>query len=388
MSDPVRKAIVVGGGIGGLATAAALRQVGIDVVVCERAEDVTHAQRGGGIHIWHNGMRALQALGLADAVERVGARVEQTQFRSWRDAPLVQWEVGPFGRTIGAPTIGVSREDLHPVLLAAQPPGTLRLGSVCTGYSCDATGVTVRFADGGEERGDLLIGADGIHSAVRSQLQGGSPPRHAGYAIWQAVVDFDIAHELVPMGDFHLYWGPGSRFAYYHVGGERLYWFGLVNGRTADADPRPRRAAALDAFAGWPGPIEAMIDATDEAAITRRDIYDRPPNRRWGEGAVTLLGDAAHAMTFNVSQGACQTLEDAVVLMRCLEGGAEIEPALRAYEGLRVRRTAGIQRRAWRIGSVGRWERAAACRVRDAVMGFAFPRFVIKAHERDMVHEL
>ncbi len=382
------KAIVAGGGIGGLATAVALRRVGIDVAVHERTPDVVRAQRGGGIHIWHNGMRALQELGLGEAVDRVGARVEHTQFRSWRDDPLVHWEVGPFGRSIGAATVGVTREDLHPVLLDALPPGTVRLGSACTGYSADETGVTVQLSDGGEARADLLIGADGIHSAVRSQLQGESAPRHAGYAIWQAVVDFDRAHELVPMGDFHLYWGPGSRFAYYHVGGERLYWFGLVNAEPGDPDPRPRRQAALDAFAGWPGPIEAMIAATDEDAITWRDIYDRPPDRRWGEGRVTLVGDAAHAMTFNVSQGACQTLEDAVTLMRCLERGADVETALRAYERKRARRTAGIQKRAWRIGAAGRWERALACRARDAVMRVAFPLFIIKAHERDMVHEL
>jgi 2-polyprenyl-6-methoxyphenol hydroxylase-like FAD-dependent oxidoreductase len=382
------RAIVAGGGIGGLATAVALRGAGIDVAVHERTADVVRAQRGGGIHIWHNGMRALQELGLGEALERVGARVEHTQFRSWRDDPLVHWEVGPFGRSIGAPTIGVTREDLHPVLLDALPPGTVRLGSSCIGYSTDETGVTVQLSDGGEARADLLIGADGIHSAVRSQLQGDSPPRHAGYAIWQAVVDFDRAHELVPMGDFHLYWGPGSRFAYYHVGGERLYWFGLVNAEPGDPDPSPRRQAALEAFAGWPGPIEAMIAATDEDAITWRDIYDRPPDRRWGEGRVTLVGDAAHAMTFNVSQGACQTLEDAVTLMRCLERGADVETALRAYERKRARRTAGIQKRAWRIGAAGRWERALACRARDAVMRVAFPLFIIKAHERDMVHEL
>jgi 2-polyprenyl-6-methoxyphenol hydroxylase-like FAD-dependent oxidoreductase len=256
------------------------------------------------------------------------------------------------------------------------------------GFTQDATGVTARFTDGREERGDVLVGADGIKSVIRAQLAGKSNPRFAGYAVWQAILPSDVSQRLAdgaPVGIFRVLWGRGSRFSYYHVGGERLYWFCVLNAAEGGRDVD--KGALLARFRGWMKPTEAIIDATDQATINRADHYDRQPMQQWGEGRVTLLGDAAHAMTFNVGQGACQAIEDGVVLAKCLGQHSDVSAALRAYEARRMGRTAAMQKRAWQLGSFGRWTNPLACSVRDQMMKVTLKSVALRAHREEMAYE-
>jgi 2-polyprenyl-6-methoxyphenol hydroxylase-like FAD-dependent oxidoreductase len=381
------RALVIGGGIGGLTAGLALGHAGVKAVVFERANDLRKIQVGGGIHLWHNAMRAYGQLGLADRVAAVGSAVERQEFRNWRGVLLATWPVGDIGRRLEAPTFGVSRADLHRVLVGALDEGTLQLGAECTGFSQDADGVSVRFADGREERGDALIGADGISSLVHTQLHGPPRRRYAGYTVWQAIVDFD--RQQAPVGTFAVLFGPGKRFAWYHIGGQRLYWFGVANAPEGGRDPQGRtKAMLLEHFTGWAEPIEAIIAATDEAAISRLDMADRKPLHRWGAGRVTLLGDAAHAMTFNVGQGACQAVEDAVTLAKCLKATPDVPAALREYETRRIPRTTSYVNLARRIGAMGRWEHPLACAARDRLMRLTFGGPALRQHERSAAYQV
>jgi 2-polyprenyl-6-methoxyphenol hydroxylase-like FAD-dependent oxidoreductase len=226
--------------------------------------------------------------------------------------------------------------------------------------------VIVRLADGTEEHADLLVGADGLRSAIRAQLVDPSPPKYAGYVIWRTIVDYD--RDDVPYGLFRITWGRGRRFVFFHVQPGRLYWSAVANAPEGGGDsPRGRMQGLLEMYKGWPDPINQILAAADETTITRADNYDRDPVQKWGEGRVTLLGDAAHPMTFNVGQGACQAVEDGLALASELAAGGDIAEALRRYEDRRRERTAQLMKQSRRIGALGMWTNPIACRVREQV---------------------
>jgi 2-polyprenyl-6-methoxyphenol hydroxylase-like FAD-dependent oxidoreductase len=281
----------------------------------------------------------------------------------------------------GGTLLGIHRADLQDVLLQAAGRERVRLGAQCTGFAASDEGVKVRFADGGEEGGDLLIGADGIDSVVREGLLGPVERRYSGYAGWRAVADLDLP-EL--RGIVSETWGPRDRFGLVPIGGGRLYWF--VSESVPHGAPPHARAKEefLRRFASWHEPIPRVVDTTPEDALSRTFVYDLPPLREWGRGRVTLLGDAAHAMTPNLSQGAAQSLEDAVVLGSELARGGGIEPALRRYEERRRKRANGLIRASRQAGRLAQRKTAIGCAVRDALVR-ALPERVGNAQQARMV---
>ena len=382
------RALVIGGGIGGLTAARALTRAGLEVKVFERAGALEKVQVGGAIHLWHNGMRGLQRLELDEQVRSLGGRaaeVDTAEFRNWRGKLLVSWSPRETERAVGAPTVGVLRPDLHRVLVDGLEPGVLELGRECTGFEQTRESVTAMFADGSRESGDVLIGADGLRSTVRRGLLGEEQLRFAKYASWQALCRFDS--EETREGLFRVIWGPGARFLFYHVDAGRMYWEGIFATEAGGSDPPgQRRAAVQQKFAGFNPPVQDMLAATEEEAIMRGDVYDRPPTKRWGEGRVTLLGDGAHAMTNAVGQGANMTIEDSVVLGSALQGASDPVVALRAYEQKRMRRAAATQQLAHRLTGLSRWRSPAALAVRDRLL----PTVMIvgkRQHRKDMAYE-
>jgi 2-polyprenyl-6-methoxyphenol hydroxylase-like FAD-dependent oxidoreductase len=181
------------------------------------------------------------------------------------------------------------------------------------------------------------------------------------------------------VGVDRLVWGRGARFAFHYVGGDRLFWMAIVNAPEDQTEVGSgAKHALLERYRGWMAPVEAVIEATPEAALRMVRIYDREPADRWGEGRVTLLGDAAHPMTNNLGQGACQAIEDGVVLARCLSGRRDVVAALRSYEAQRMPRTARIQRAARTVGSIGRWSNPLVCAVRDQAIKRLFDGYVLR----------
>lgn len=348
------RAIIIGAGIGGLTAALGLRRAGLEVELYERA--AAPEEIGAGLTIWANALRALDQLGAGDLLGPISAPDLQGGIRAPDGALLAG---GSYGDLSAKLAVVVHRAELQAALVARVGPASVRFGESLSGFEQDDGGVTARFAGGGSARADILIGADGLRSAVRAQLHGEARPRYAGYTAWRAVVPFDTAR-LLP-GET---WGRGARFGQVPMPGGRAYWFATQDAREGERSPGGERAALLRAFAGWHAPIGALIAAADEGAILRHDIYDRPPLARWGAGRVTLLGDAAHPTTPNLGQGACQAIEDAAVLARCLGSGGDLTAALRRYEALRIPRTAAIVRQSRMVGALGQWRGAAAVRLR------------------------
>jgi 2-polyprenyl-6-methoxyphenol hydroxylase-like FAD-dependent oxidoreductase len=233
--------------------------------------------------------------------------------------------------------------------------------------SQDSDGAMVRCADGQQHRGAVVIGADGIHSTVRRMLGDAAKVRYAGYTCWRGSAALEGA--LLPAGCAIETWGRGARFGLAPMGSGRVYWYATTNAlEGTDVGPGIQKLIVRDLFADWHEPIPALIEATDEAAIVRHDIVDRPLASRWSHGRVTLLGDAAHPMTPNLGQGACQAIEDAVVLANCLQRTREVAAALQAYESARVRRTRAIASASWRLGRIGQMDGRVACALRNLVM--------------------
>jgi 2-polyprenyl-6-methoxyphenol hydroxylase-like FAD-dependent oxidoreductase len=224
------------------------------------------------------------------------------------------------------------------------------------------------FAEGGEERGQILVGADGIKSLVRQQLLGPEQPRYAGYTAWRGVGLIDRPE--VPLGLTVLAMGRGSQVGMLPIGGGRTYWFATANVPAGEvAGPGGHKADLLARFGDWWPAIPAMMVATPVAAIIRNDIIDRPPVRKWTDGRVTLLGDAAHPTTPNMGQGACQAIESAYVLAKCLKEAETAQAGLLAYEQARFDRTAMITNESWKLGRMFAYESRLKCWLRDRLFG-------------------
>jgi 2-polyprenyl-6-methoxyphenol hydroxylase-like FAD-dependent oxidoreductase len=355
-------ALIVGAGIGGLAAAIALRQAGYTAEVFERAPEMRPV--GAGLLLWANAVRALDRLGLAGPVKQHSLPEASGAIRTWRGETLMDFSPREIERRLGEISIVIHRAELMQILLDAQPAGSLHLGAAATQVVQNAGGVTLELADGRVAQGDILIGADGLRSAVRGALFGELAPRYSGYTAWRGVAPFD--HGRLTPGESM---GRGARFGMAPLCGGRAYWYATQNAPAgAPAPTGGAKQHLLGLLQGWHAPVEALIVATDEAAMLHHDIYDLPPLDRWGDRRITLLGDAAHAMTPNLGQGACQALEDAVVLARQLRDAPDLPAALRAYEAERRARTGPIVRQARMIGAIGQWSNPLACGLRDQLM--------------------
>ena len=367
------KVTIVGAGLGGLTAALALRQAGIDAEVYERASELREV--GAGISLWANAIRALAKLGLGETLRASSMPYARTAILRSDGRVIAQSfleELVERLRAGGTPALLVlHRADLLR-MFSDKLEGAIRLDRTCTGFATRGDKVAARFANGAEVESDVLIGADGIHSAIRAQLYPGERVHYSGYTAWRAVAKFDAAGWGVTES-----WGCGRRFGIVPMPGGLVYWFATRNAPEGEIDPvETTKRKLLELFQGWHQPIRDLIAATEASAILRNDILDRDPLKNWGSGRVTMLGDAAHPMTPNFGQGGCQAIEDALVLARTLATQANAPAALRAYESERIPRTSQIVLRSRQAGALAQLENPMACRLRDFFVG-KIPRGVV-----------
>lgn len=374
----MNRVIIAGAGIGGLTTAVALERAGIETVVLERRREPGLLLTGGGFMLWHNAFLALRELKLDEAVAAAGQEIDRHDFLTDRGGTLAVWSVGDATRRLGAPAVALRRSALNTVLMDAVGD-RVRLGVGCDGYEQDADGVTVRLSDGSTERADLLIGADGLRSTVRATLRRGHdlPPRYAGYTAWQAITRLP-GEDLVRSGTFYNHWGRGGlRFLYCRLNEEEVYWDAITCDHVSgafDTIRHSKRDVLVDAYRRWPEPVGTLLRSTPEEAVLAVDIMDRPPERagRWGHGRVLLIGDAAHPMTLNLSQGAGQAIEDAVVLGLMLAERPDVPQLVARFERHRMARTDDMVRTSYNIGRMGRWRGGTRTFLREQFMRVFF----------------
>ena len=356
------RVIVIGAGIGGLTAAIALGRKGIEVEIYERAAELTDV--GAGISLWPNALKALYQLGMRPALDALSFVSAEGALRTASGAVLTRTAAQDFVAHLGLPVMVFHRAELLNVLVGAARDIPIHRGHECQIVRQDAVRATVQFANGAQADADAVVGADGLRSIVREGLGTPGTLRYSGYTAWRGIAAFDtaglVAGESV---------GCGQRFGLVPISGNRVYWYATDNVPEGQREPPDQAKARLTAmFASWHDPIPALIRVTDPAAILRNDIYDRDPADRWGSGRITLLGDAAHPMTPNLGQGACQAIEDALVLARDLGRGGDVEASLRRYEAERMPRTRFIVTASRRVGQMFQVESPALCRARDAML--------------------
>lgn len=365
--------LIIGGGIGGLAAAIALRRVGVQARVFERAASVEEV--GAGLSLWPNGLRALDAMGLGNAVRARGVRDMESALRTWTGRVLVAANATELQALLGDVSLVIHRGELLGLLRRQLPADALVCGAALVDVSENERGINATFADGSTAQADFLIGADGINSVVRARLFGEAPPDYAGYTAWRGVARFDHAR-LLPGVSL----GRGSQFGQVPLADGRVYWFATQNSPPRRARPEGGWKKALtELFGGWHAPIPQLLAATDELAILHNDIVDRPVRTSWGAGRVMLLGDAAHPMTPNLGQGANQALEDAQAMARAVAGETSETASESAiarirgqYERERLAAANAVVVQSRRVGRVMQLTNPAACWLRDRLLRTRF----------------
>jgi salicylate hydroxylase len=337
---------VVGAGVAGLVIATMLRRRGIRCDVFEQSAAFDPV--GAGIQLSPNGVRILQGLGAAAALAERGVPAGAIETRRWDNGALLSRV--PHGArcelAYGAPYYLIHRADLQNCLLSLLPPGGIELGRRVTRVTEHPGHVELSFADGGSAMADVVIGADGVHSAVRGTVIR-DRPRFSGYVVYRGLVPAGTvpSFETDPRVLFWL--GPQRHLTYYPVSAGRAVHFSAVRAMPGMTGPPTAEAGVdelLESFDGWHEQVRRLLTAAE--SVTRWGLFDRDLAERYCGDRLALVGDAAHPMLPYLSQGANQALEDAVVLADCLTDDAtDVPAALRRYESLRLPRTAEVHRR-------------------------------------------
>jgi salicylate hydroxylase len=338
---------IVGGGIGGVAAALSLLRIGCDVHLFEQAAAFIEA--GAGIQITPNASRILRRLLAPATLDAQAVRPVAAHQRRWDDGrTLLRLPLGATAEAaFGAPYYNFHRADLLTALAGALPAERIHLGHRFAGLTDHGDRVEARFANGSRIEADLLVGADGIHSAVRSTLFGPQQARFTGCVAYRALVPAERLAHLGLEVTTNLWLGPERHFIHYFVAGGRLVYFSALDERSSwtgeSWTDRGRIGEVMEAFAQWHSQVRGIISAADETFVWA--LFDRAPLARWSVGRVTLLGDACHAMLPFMAQGAAQAIEDGAALAACLAdaGDRSVADTLRRYEAARLPRTTRLQ---------------------------------------------
>ncbi|MGF1524229.1 MAG: FAD-dependent urate hydroxylase HpxO [Leptolyngbyaceae cyanobacterium] len=336
------KIVVVGAGMGGLTTALAMRQAGYEVEVYDRVKALRPA--GAGISLWSNGVKVLNRLGLGSAIAAIGGPMEQMAYYEGKTGKLLtRFSLMPIVERVGQAPYPVARTDLQQMLLEALGVEQVQLNKRCVAVEQTPESATAVFEDGHRATGDVVVGADGTHSIIRTYVLGHpTERRYVGYVNWNGLVP--VSNELAPANSWDLYVADGQRASVMPVGGDRFYFFlDVPLPKGTDNNPENYCQELTEHFAGWAAPVQTLIQRLDPSQTNRVEIHDIEPLQTLFKGRVALIGDAAHSTAPDLGQGGCQAIEDAWSLANYLATtNISVTDALERYQASRLERVAQI----------------------------------------------
>lgn len=357
--------VIVGAGIGGLAAGIALKELGLEVAVFEKRRQ--SEQTGAALTLWPNAAWALERLGVLEEALQDGNIIQETTLQTYSGKTLSC--MNQLSRKYGYPTFSILRKDLHTVLQQKLGDSSVHYGKACTQLVETRDGIVAHLEDGSEVTGDLFLGADGLHSTIRSYVLGRDVLRNSGYIVWRGVCTFP--QEEGEKGRMFEWWGKGTRFGFIPLKANQVYWFATQNATSVSTQGQPTLIDyLLSVFEKYPALVRNTIKSTRLEDILQNHCWDRKPVNTWKKGPVLLLGDAAHPMTPNLGQGACLALEDSVCLATILQEEANLERALSLFESRRIPRAKSIVQQSWRYGKIAQLENAAAIWIRNQLLPY------------------
>ncbi len=354
--------LIIGGGIAGLTMAVGLQQNGIDAVVAEAAPEFKPV--GAGLVLAANAMKAYQVLGLEKKIAGAGNALNEIDILDHKGKSITSTDLGSIGD--GTPNVAIHRAALHQVLLKELKAENILNDFRSQEISQVGNQYRVIFENGHSITCDHLISAEGIHAVVRDWAFPGSKLRYSGYTCWRGIAE---KADGVALDKATETWGSSGRFGIVPVGDGKVYWFAVKNGPENSEELRSfRKEDLIDTFSNYHPPIPALIRDTNPDTIIFNDIIDLKPIPKFAKDNLVLIGDAAHATTPNMGQGACQAIEDAVILTECIKNEPTVAKAFTNFERKRLRRTHQIVNRSWTLGKIGQLENPALISLRNLLL--------------------
>jgi 2-polyprenyl-6-methoxyphenol hydroxylase-like FAD-dependent oxidoreductase len=355
---------IIGGGIGGLTLALALHQKKIPFTLFEAAPEIRAV--GAGILLGPNAMLLLDRLGVGETIREAGqslraAHICDADFRPMQTLDMVQIRAA-----YGSGSTLIHRGALQRCLLEQLPAEAVQ-----TGYQAvrvEPSSGNVFFANGSNDSFEVVIGADGIHSAVRQSVFPNRHTRSSGQICWRGVANYSLPDRLKE--SIHECWGKMGRFATCDLGKGQVYWFAVAREKDIPEAAFPNmQDEVLNLFAEFAEPARAVLEATPADAIHRDVLADLPSQSPWWDGQVCMIGDAIHATTPNLGQGGAQAIEDAWYLAELLSAMPEDPSAAFArFEGLRTPKVSHVVNQSWQVGQLAHWKSPLAVMLRNTIM--------------------
>ena len=366
---------IIGGGIAGLTTSIALNKIGIETVVFEAASHIRSV--GAGLGLGVNALTAFDKLDLKEEVIQAGKILSSFSIYDTNGRIITKTESEKLNDKYGAGIFAVHRAELYQLLLSKIKSGSVHTNKRAIDIEQKEDSVTVKFQDGSRYETEYIIAADGISSPIRKKLLYNTAPRYAGYTCWRSVID----NTKLNITESSETWGTNGRFGIVPLAKNKIYWFASLNAKQNDKKFKNYRVKdILNHFEKYHEPIPAILKETEDKNLLWNDIMDLKPIDQYAFNNILLIGDAAHATTPNLGQGACQAIEDAVVISKELSKNNDVNKAFKDFEKKRLERTHYVTKTSWSIGKIAQQENKFLSQLRN----FAFRFMPSSVNEKRM----
>lgn len=371
----MKKITIVGAGIGGLTAAIALKKRGFEVEIFESAPEFKRA--GSGINLAMNAMQVYRELGVYDDILSAAnyTNVMKSVTPELKTIAIVDFK--KLEPEFGVKNVAIHRATLHEILLKHLDDTPVHLGKSLASLHQNSETVTLEFKDGSTHESDLVIGADGIHSAVRNSIFTQTELRDAQQLCWRGISKANVDPSYKT--ELNEAWGKGSRFGFVRIDDDSIYWYALIDKnllKLGETNPQ-------EYFKDYHTLVQQIIKETPTSDIIFNEIWDLNPIEKWYQGNVCLLGDAAHATTPNMGQGACQAVESAMTLSLCLSEENTREKAFERYQKMRKEKAVGVVKSSWRLGKIAQSSNPFTIFIRNVITRI-IPKSVVEKQNRKL----